>query len=118
MFNLIKLRNWYLKNISKLVLLFIAVVIVTILVAYIPYVNLIISSARGMLIIFLCFYVLFPFSTRTLVMTSIGIIFFAFIFTLVELDYFAEMLGNLLYLLLIFIFINYMKDLIKNKTNL
>lgn len=118
MFDLTGVKNWYLRNMGKLVLLFIVIVVVSVVFAYIPYLNFIISPIIRVLIIFLCIYILFPLSTRTLAAISMGAIVLAFIFTLVELDFIAQMLGDILYLLLVSIFINYVKAFIKDKKDL
>lgn len=118
MFDLTGVKNWYLRNMGKLVLLFIVIVVVSVVFTYIPYLNFIISPVIRTLIIFLCIYILFPLSTRTLAAISMGAIVLAFIFTLVELDFIAQMLGDILYLLLVSIFINYVKTFIKDKKDL
>lgn len=118
MLDLTRVKNWYLRNMSKLVLLFIVIVVVSVTSAYIPYFNFIISPGVRVLIIFLCIYILFPLSTYTLVAISIVAILLAFIFTFIELDFVAQTLGDLLYLLLVFIFVNYVKTFIKYKKDL
>ena len=118
MFNLARLKNWYLKNISKLVLLFMVIVIASVTSIYIPYLNFIITPGARILIIFLCIYILFPLSTRVLAIVAMGAIALALFFTLIELSFIAELLGNFLYLLLVFVFVNYMKTFIKNKKEL
>lgn len=118
MFNLTGLKDWYLKNVNKLVLLFMIVVMVSVTFIYIPYLNIIITPGVKMFIISLCAYILFSFSTRALVVVSMYAIFFSFILTFIELDFIAETLGNFLYLLLVSIFVDYVRSLIKNKTDL
>lgn len=118
MFNLNRIKEWYRRSINKLVLLLLVIVIVSVTSTYIPYLNFIITPGIRILIILLCIYMLFPLSTGTLVAISIGAIAFAFVFTFIELDFVAQMLGDLLYLLLVFIFVNYIKDFMKNKKEL
>lgn len=118
MFNLTKLINWYLKSMSKLVLLFMIIVVASVTSIYVPYLNFLISPGVRMLIIFMTIYILFPLSTRILVGISMGVIAMASIFTFIELAFIAQVMGDLLYLLLVVIFVNYIKNFIKNRVDL
>ena len=118
MFNLDKLKEWYFRNISKLVLLFMVIVIVSVTSIYIPYLNFLITPGVRVLIIFLSIYILFPLSTRTLTIIAMEAIALSFISTFIELNFIAEILGEFLYLLLVFVFINYIKTFVKNKKEL
>lgn len=118
MFNLInldKIKNWYINKIARLLLFFIVIVVVSLTAVYIPYLSFIFSPGLRVFIIFLSFYLLFPLSTSKLVYISIVSICFAFIFTILEMKFMAEPLGELLYLILVFIFINYVKSIFKEK---
>lgn len=113
--NLNKTREWYLSNMAKLLLFFIVVVVISLTAVYIPYLSFILSPGIRLFIIFLCFYLLFPLSINKLVIIAVIAIFFAFIFTILEMGFIAESLGDLLYLLLIFILIGHFKLIVKEK---
>lgn len=115
MINTNKLKNWYYNNIGRLLLFFIIVVIVSLTAAYFPYLSFLFTPAARLLIIFLSLYLLFPLSTNKLVFISVVIIFFAFIFSFLELSFISNSLGDFLYLILVFIFVNYLKSIIKRK---
>lgn len=110
-----KMKDWYINNIGKLLLLFIVIVIISLTAVYIPYLSFILSPGIRLFIILLCFYLLFPLSTNKLVFISVIIIFFAFIFTFLEMSFISNFLGDLLYLILVFIFVNYLKSIIRQK---
>lgn len=107
--------KWYKSNLHKIVLIFIIIVIFTISLLYIPYLNIIISPPLGFGFTTLVWYMLFSPKTRILVMLSIVVLFISLFFSLLRISLFAESVADILYLFLIFILANYVQDLwIKN----
>lgn len=106
-----RFQEWYEKNFKKVVLLFLIAVIFTLLLVYMPFINLVFTSSLGFLIAVIIWYLLFAPRTRVLVFLAIGIVFLAMILTLTDLAIFSESLGIFLYLLLVFIFFNFLKEL-------
>jgi len=102
------MKKWYFANLGKIVLLSLVIVLFTVTVSYVPYFNLLLRWS-GILVSIITFYLLFPQSTKTLVILSMVVLFFAFLCTLVKLDSLVEASGSLLMLILIFIAINYGK---------
>ena len=110
-----KIGKWYSNSLGKLLLFFIIVVIVSLMIVYTPYLNFIFTPTLRMFVILVSFYLLFPLSVNKLVIVSFVIVFADCIFVILGIDFVAEALGNLLYLILIFIFINYVKLIVQEK---
>lgn len=113
MLDLQKIKKWYLDNIGKLLMFFMVVVTVS-LTSAMPYLSIIFSPARRAFIVLLCLYLLFPLSTAKLVLIAVVAIFFALILTLLEASFISSSIGDFLYFILILIFINYIKSLVRN----
>ncbi len=109
-----KIRRWYYRRLGRIVLLFLVVVLFTLTVAYIPYLNVLLGSL-GILVSLITFYILFPPSTKVLIYISVIASFIACMLLLAELNFIVDLIGNLLFLLLIFIFINYGKSIHEQK---
>ena len=113
-FNFSKTKEWYLSNIGKLLLFFIVVVVIS-LTSGIPYLSFILSPGIRLFIVFICFYILFPLSTNKLIVIAGIAIVLSFIFTILDMDFLTEPLGQLLYFFLVFILVNYIKSIFKEK---
>lgn len=100
---------WYRKNIEKIVLFLIFIVFFGAIIWQIPYVNILFPSYLSLLIIIATAYILFLPTTKNLIKTSFLVILLSFLLVLAGLHTFAEFLGEFLYLLLVFIFINLLK---------
>lgn len=112
--NLAKMKEWYIGNIGKLLLFFIVVVVIS-LTSGIPYLSFILSPGKRFFIVSLCFYLIFPLSTNKLIFIAGVTTVLAFILTVLEMDFISEPLGQMLYLLLVFILVDYIKSIIKEK---
>src|SRR3972149_1768466 len=105
-----EIKKWYLRNLGKIVFLFLVTVFFTVTIMFIPYLNILLGSSVGILISLVTFYLLFPPPTKVLAYISVIVLFFAYIFVVLQLNFMAELMGNLLFLLLVFIAINYGKS--------
>lgn len=108
--NIHKLIDWYYKNLGKIVSLFILIVLLTLLFTYIPFINIVLSPLLNIIIILTFWNILFTPSVKTLVLFALFILFICIILTFFNLDSFADPFGNIFYFLLIFICVNYAKD--------
>lgn len=106
--------NWYKNSLERIVLLFIIIVIFTLSFFYIPYLNIIISPPLSFGFSLLVWYVLFSPSTRIMVMLCLVTLFVSLFFSILRISLFAESIVDVLYLFLIFILANYVKDWIKD----
>jgi len=115
--NLIKnnILIWYRNNLGKIVFLLAATVISTLTMAYVPYLNIIIPSSVRFLAVFLIWYILFSPSNILLIFFSIILLIIAAIVALIELDSLAETFGIVIYLSLILVFINDIKNFFSKK---
>lgn len=111
-------KRWYRVNLSKLVLFFVIAVMLSLVFIYIPFVNLVLNPAFNIVILIIIWFILFPQSIASLVWVSIVVLILAFIPSLFRIDFIAEYLGGLLYLLLIMIFIRYAKDLFSSSSKI
>lgn len=109
------IKKWYNNNLGKIVLLFFVVVFFTTSIAYIPYLNIILRSSVGILISLVTFYLLFPPSLKTLTYICLTVILLSFIFVVLKLNFVIDLLGGLIFLLLIFMLINFAKDFYKRE---
>lgn len=109
------LKKWYLARLNRTLLLVMIIASIAFVISYIPYLNIVFSRSIGLVFMFILIYILFPPSTNKLVGISIILISLAFIFTLLRLFSLAESLGIILFLVLVFIFINYIKDFMLHK---
>lgn len=105
------IKKWYMDNLGKLVLLFFVVVFFTTSVAYIPYLNIIIRSSIGILISLVTLYLLFPPPTKVLVFISGATLSLSYIFVMLKINFIVDLLGSLLFLLLLLTLINYIRDI-------
>lgn len=105
-----RLVEWYHINLGRIVSLFLLIVVIALLFIYIPFVNIILSPLLSIVIILTFWGILFTPSVKTLVLSALFVLFIDLVLTLFNLDSFAEPLGNILYFLLIFICVNYAKE--------
>lgn len=105
-----QLYRWYAKSLKKIVLLFIIIVVFTLLLIYLPFANLIFTASVGFFITFISWYILFSPGTKILIIISFSVILLSAILTFVELNFFVESLGILLYLMISFISVNLFRE--------
>lgn len=105
-----KIIDWYLNSLGRILLLFIVIVTFTLTVVYVPYINLIFPSIVGLSIVLLFWYLLFPPSTRLLITLSFIFLFFSLLNSLVGLTALSEICGQAIYVFLIFIFVNRIRE--------
>ena len=112
-----KFSNWYKENLGKIVLIFIILVIFTLTVVYIPYLNVLFSPAIGFLVVFLSWYFLFRPSTYILVILEIIALCIALVSALLEVGFLAEAVGEFLYVSLVLIAFNFITDFFEERKN-
>lgn len=110
-----RLDIWYKKNLGKVVLLLIFIVIFTLSLSYIPYLNIFIVPPLSFGLSLIVWYILFSPNTRIVLSLSIGVLLIATMFSLLRIPFLAESIADALYIFLIFILINYIKDFIERK---
>ena len=110
-----KFSFWYKNNLEKIVLVFIILVIFTLTVAYIPYLNVLFPPSFGFLIVFLTWYLLFSPTISILAFLGIVVLGIALVSTFLELVFLAETMGEFLYILLVLIAINFFKDFLRER---
>ena len=103
------------SNNSEKILIFTIIILFTLVVVYIPYLNIILSPNIAFFVISLFWYFLFTPATRTLTVISLVTLFFALIGTLIKVNIVSELAGQVIYLLLIFILFNYIKKIIQEE---
>lgn len=103
--------EWYHVNLGKIVFLFILIVVLELLFIHIPFINIILSSLLNIIIILTFWGILLKPSVKLLVFIALFVLLIDVELTLFKLDTFAEPLGNIFYFLLIFICINYAKEI-------
>lgn len=108
-FDLTALVKAYDKNLKKIVFLLLILVFFTLTVVYIPFLNVFATPIMGFGIFIVMWYILFPPSIKFLVYASLGLIVLAYIATIFEIGILQDAIGQLLFVLAIFIFINYLK---------
>lgn len=108
-----KIVTWYEKNINKLVIFFIIIVLVSLIFVYVPYTNVFIPTTVSFGIVFLLGYWFFSPSTTLLVALSLAILVISLTFSVLRVPVLAESISDVLYVFLIFIFLNCVKDLRK-----
>lgn len=111
------LSSWYKKNLGRIVLLLIFVVVFTLSLSYIPYLNIFVSPALGFGLSVIVWYILFYPDTRILVSLSFGVLLVAMLLSLLKIPFLAESIADVLYLFLIFILINYIREFAAKKTS-
>lgn len=109
------LSDWYEKNIGRIVLLLIILVFSTITVAYIPYLNVFITAEIGMGVAFFSWYVIFWPSTDLLIAMAGAVLVISMGLATLRLSSLDDIMGSILYALLVAILINYGRDMAKQK---
>lgn len=109
-----KLKVWYKENLEKIALVFIILVAFTLTIVYIPYLNVFFSPTVGFLITFLIWYLLFMPTVSLLVRMGVVSLGVGLIATLLELNFLAETIGEFLYVLLVLVVINFVKDFLSS----
>lgn len=112
------LGDWYKKNLGRIVLILIFVVLFTLSLSYIPYLNIFISPTLGFGLSIIVWYVLFHPNTKILISLSFGVLLITMAFSLLRIPFLAESIADVLYLFLIFILINYIGDLVVRNTGI
>lgn len=112
------LIDWYYKNIGKVLLLSIVLIVFTVTTRAIPYISFIIPGEIGLPIVFTGWCLIFSISTKKLIYASFVFMILGFVCKLFQLNMVAVYFGNFLFLELILIFINMIKDTFKNKQNI
>jgi len=102
-------KDWYVKNISKLIILFSLLIFFAFVINFVPYFNIFFSFPVASLFLFVLWYVLFTPSFTKLILAGIIMLLLACISSLFGLEKIGEVLGNLIYLLFIFLFIMELK---------
>lgn len=105
---------FYSKN-SEKILIFTIVILFTLVVVYIPYFNLILSSNVAFFVVSLFWYFLFAPSTKILAIISLIVLFGALVGALMKVNIVPELMGQVVYLLLIFILLNFAKEVLKEE---
>lgn len=108
---------WYKNNLGKIVFLLATTVVLTLVVTYVPYLNIIIPVSVGFLISFIIWYILFSPSESLLILFSIVLLTASAVMVIMGLDFLSESLGQIIYLLLILILINDIKEFYKKRQN-
>ncbi len=109
------LSAWYKNNIARIVLLLIILVFSTVTVTYIPYFNVFITAEIGMGIAFFSWYVIFWPSTGLLTAIAGALLVISMGLASLRLTSLDDIIGSILYALLVAIFINYAKVMAKQK---
>lgn len=110
-----KIKKWYNHRLGRIVLLCLIVVFFTTTVIYIPYFNILFGSSTGFLISFIVWYFLFSPSMKTLIFMCMFALVIAFVCTALKLNFLVEISGNILFVLMVFMLINYGRNLDENK---
>lgn len=113
-----KINNWYKKNIGKILLLSIVLTFFTVTVKLVPYFSFLFSGEVGFSIVIIVWYLLFLPSTKLLVFIVWGLLPIAFLSAYFQLDTISNFIGNFMYLDLLLIFMNYIRDYFKNKNKI
>ena len=109
------LSAWYEKNIARIVLFLVILVFSTVTVTYIPYLNVFITAEIGMGIAFFSWYAIFWPSTRLLIAMAVVILVISMGLAALRLTSLDDIIGSILYALLVAILTNYAKDMAKQK---
>ncbi|MBI2613594.1 MAG: hypothetical protein HYW62_02385 [Candidatus Levybacteria bacterium] len=115
--NISRLIEWYHVNLGRVVSLFLLIVVLALLFIYIPFVNIILSPQLSIVIILTSWGILFTPSVKTLVLFAFFVLLMDIILTFFGLDAFVDPLGNIFYFLLIFICVNYAKEVFQMYKN-
>lgn len=109
-----QLKKWYFDNLGILVLLLFLFIISTAVVRM-PYLNFLFGPSISIPVFLCALYLFFPPSNKTLVFLAVVILIFSFVFVVLRLNFLVELLGGLLFLLIIFMFINYGRSLVEKE---
>lgn len=109
---------WYNKNLGKIVFLLLVTVVLTLIVTYVPYLNIVLSSSVGFLLVFLIWYVLFSPSLLVLVVFLLIALLASSVTDYLRLDFISEPLGVIMYVLLMLALGNYIKDFLSRNRKL
>lgn len=112
------LKDWYNKNIGKILLLSIILTFFTVTVKLVPYFNFLFSGQLGFPVVVLAWYWLFSPSTKLLVIIAWVVLPIAFLSENFQIYTISNQVGDFLYLNLLLIFVNYIKDFVKNRNNI
>ncbi len=105
-----KLTRWYNKNLGKLVFLLITIVFITLTLVYTPFLNVVITPEVRYGICVVVWYILFSPKTKTIILVSLISLGVGIVYTIFGLSSFIDSIGVFIFILIIFIFINYIKE--------
>lgn len=112
------LPAWYTRNLSKIVLFFIILQIFTLTIFYIPYVNVLVLTFNGFTLLFFFWYVIFQPGAGAIVLFSGILLLVSLVSTILQFKALLEVLGIILYLMIVLIFINHLRTYVRNTKNL
>lgn len=104
------LKKWYAMNLGKIVFLLLIVVFFALMVVYAPFLNVIITPEIRTGISIVTWYILFSPRTKTILYICFVILVIGFLYTIIGVSSLIDSVGVLLFLLIIFILINYIKE--------
>ncbi len=110
-----KLFVWLREHIVQTVVLMTLFSVLTFLSISVPYVNILLTSKMIAFFVLLAWYILFPPGIALLVFLSFGALGVAWVLTVFRFREIAESFGELIFILLIFILIRYLKDMVGQK---
>lgn len=105
-----RLKKWYAMNLGKIVFLLLVVVFFALTVVYVPFLNVIITPEIRTGISIIAWYILFLPRTKTILYICFAILVIGFFYTIVGVSSLIDSVGVLLFLLIIFILMNYIKE--------
>lgn len=109
-FDLTKIIQWYEQSLKKIVFLLLVLVFFTLTVVYIPFLNVFITPSVGFGILIIVWYILFSPNTKMLVYISLILIGIACVATIFGIDALWNGISQFLFIIIIFILINYLKN--------
>lgn len=115
------IKNWHGRNVNKLILLSVVFISVSLVSAFILFFKIVdITQIANILsadvFIFTLFsYILFSPSTRIIVYSALGLLILGYALKIIELNFLAELTGEVLYYFLIIIFINLIKEVLQKE---
>lgn len=96
----------YKTHSQKVTQLFLIFVIFTMLLVYVPFLNIIITPFIGFVFVLIVWYFMFSPATKWIILIAVIVLLMSFLLTIFEFDVFTENLGAVLYFLFIFLFMN------------
>lgn len=107
--NIHHLSVWYVKNLGRIVILISTIVVLMLFLQYIPYVNIFINSYTRLVMVLLAWFILFSPKQKTLRYLFVVTLGLAGFLLSVGFSSLNDRLGDILYLLLVFLFICFIR---------